>query len=91
MKKKDVIRTIAAAANCNKTVAASVYEALTGAVESELEQHGEAILPGIVKLTRSTRAARRGRNLRTGEAIDIPARQVIKAKALHPVNTVGIL
>lgn len=46
---------------------------------------GELVLPGIGKLKLGARAARTGRNPKTGEALDIPACNVVKlvaAKAL---------
>lgn len=47
------------------------------ALETGLKQDGEAALPGLGKLKVKARAARKGRNPQTGEAIDIPATRVV--------------
>lgn len=54
-------------------------------VAAELAEGGEVTLPVLGKLKTDHRAARTGRNPQTGEAIQIPAKTVIKfvpAKAL---------
>lgn len=43
-----------------------------------LQQDKEIVLPGIGKLKPTQRAARVGRNPQTGEAIQIPAKRVVK-------------
>ena len=43
----------------------------------ELTAGGEVPLPGLGKLKTKDRAARMGRNPRTGEAVTIPARRVV--------------
>lgn len=48
--------------------------------QQELEQHGRTSIPGIVKLFVQHRPSRRGRNIRTGQAIAIPASNVIRAR-----------
>ena len=41
---------------------------------------GEFVLPGMTKLVVQNRKARLGRNPATGEAIQIPAKTVVKAR-----------
>lgn len=43
-----------------------------------LAEEGEAVLPGLGKLAVTLRQAHTGRNPRTGEAIAVPARKVVK-------------
>lgn len=43
---------------------------------------GRAVTLGIIKLKPVTRPARRGRNPRTGEAITVPEKRVVKAQVL---------
>lgn len=45
-------------------------------IQAALTEEGEAILPGIGRLTVRARAARNGRNPATGATITIPARLV---------------
>ena len=46
-------------------------------VAAELLGGGSVPLPGVGKLVIKARAARTGRNPRTGEPVDIPARQAL--------------
>lgn len=57
----------------------SVKEVLTSLAElSYSEAQNTFTIPGIGKLVLVNRPARTGRNPRTGEAIEIPAKQVVK-------------
>ena len=56
------------------------FEELQRTCERELQDSGEFTLPGIAKLVLQKREARTGRNPATGEAIEIPAKQVVKAR-----------
>jgi DNA-binding protein HU-beta len=50
-------------------------------IGAALVEEGEAVLPGLGKLTIETRAARTGRNPKTGEALQIPAKKVARFSA----------
>lgn len=56
------------------------FEELQRLCEQQLQDSGEFTLPGIAKLVLQKREARTGRNPATGEAIQIPAKQVVKAR-----------
>lgn len=45
-------------------------------VQAALVEEGEAVLPGLGRLSVKTRAAREGRNPKTGEALQIDAKKV---------------
>jgi len=47
---------------------------------AETKKNGVFVLPGIGKLVKSNRKARKGRNPATGETIKIPAKTVVKAR-----------
>lgn len=54
-------------------------------IQAELHEGGEVTLPGLGKLSVKDKPARKGRNPKTGEEIDIPAHRAPKfsaAKAL---------
>ena len=53
-------------------------EVLCGVAAAELLGGGEVPLPGIGKLKAKTTAARKGRNPRTGESVDIPAGKKVR-------------
>lgn len=69
----------------NKTEVSRVLVALSGVVQHQLKAGEEVSLPGLGKLKALHKAAKTGRNPRTGEAVEIPAKTVAKfvpAKAL---------
>ncbi|MBI1911237.1 MAG: HU family DNA-binding protein [Deltaproteobacteria bacterium] len=57
----------------------SVKDVLAAMTELSYEEAQNSFtIPGIGKLVLVTRPARKGRNPRTGETIDIPEKQVVK-------------
>ena len=56
------------------------FEELQRVCEQQLQDCGEFTLPGIAKLVLQKREARTGRNPATGQAIEIPPKQVVKAR-----------
>ena len=63
-----------------KAAAAEFFKELADLAEKELREKGEFSLPEIGKLVVQSREAQTGRNPATGETIEIPARQVVKAR-----------
>lgn len=59
-------------------VCAAIIEAFSGVLVSAIQTHGEVTMPGIGKLSVKERAARMGRNPRTGEAVEIKARRTLR-------------
>lgn len=55
-----------------------VLNGLAHVAGAELVEGGEVTLPGLGKLKTDQRAARTGRNPATGEALEIPAKTVVK-------------
>lgn len=85
MNQKELIDAIASHVGNHgvaKTHVKHVLDALAEMTQAELKKGGEVTLPGIGKLTVETRAARKGRNPATGDAIDIPEKRVPKFSAL---------
>ena len=80
MKKSELISVLAKHADVGKTEAERVLAALEQAVKVELLEGGEVTLPGIGTLGTAQRAARYGRNPKTGETIAIPAIRAPKFK-----------
>jgi DNA-binding protein HU-beta len=76
MTKSQIIAAIADEASITKVQAKDALEALAG-----IAYKGASVgftIPGIGKLIKVNRAARMGRNPATGEAINIPAKTVLK-------------
>jgi DNA-binding protein HU-beta len=59
----------------------AIFDTASGAVSEAVHQIGELSIPGFGKFTKKTRAARKGRNPRTGEEIDIPERSTVSFSA----------
>jgi DNA-binding protein HU-beta len=58
--------------------AAEVIEEMANLAYNETKKKGEFTIPGIGKLVKQKREKRMGRNPATGEAIQIPAKTVMK-------------
>lgn len=73
MNKQELIAAIAAETNLTKKDSAAALEAFTAAVTNSLKKGEPVRLLGFGTFEVKARAARTGKNPRTGEAIKIPA------------------
>lgn len=80
MGKSELFSHFAERFDVKRTQAREFFEELQQLSETELKRTGEFVLPGMVKLVVQNRKARMGRNPATGEAIQIPAKTVVKAR-----------
>ena len=80
MTKAEYIKQLADLAGVDRDNAAALVEAQSDLVENAMRKGEQVTLPGIGKLHIKRNEARNGRNPRTGEAVAIPARNVIKLK-----------
>ena len=71
MNKTELIDHIASKADISKAAAGRSLDALIGAVKTTLKKGGTVTLVGFGTFAVSARAARTGRNPRTGETIKI--------------------
>jgi DNA-binding protein HU-beta len=76
--KAELIDRIAANTEVTKADIGHVLDGLVDVATTALMEDGEVALPGIGKLKVTKRAARTGRNPKTGEAIKIAARKVVR-------------
>lgn len=81
MNKTELIEHMAQSADISKAAATRALEALIVAVKTTLKKNGSVTLVGFGTFSVGKRAARTGRNPRTGEAIKIKAAKVPKFKA----------
>ena len=73
MNKSELVDEVAERAGVSKSDADASITAMLETI-ADCVGKGEAVnLPGYLKVERSMRSARKGRNPRTGEQIDIPA------------------
>jgi DNA-binding protein HU-beta len=79
--KNDLVDAVAEQTGLAKSDAARAVEALLGAVTDALRKGETVTLSGFGSFVAKTRAARTGRNPRTGEAIAIPASRAPAFKA----------
>lgn len=78
MNKSELIEHIAKHADISKAASARALEAIIGGVKTTLKRGGSVSLVGFGTFTVTKRAARSGRNPRTGAAIKIKAAKVPK-------------
>ena len=81
MNKSELIAVMAQEAGINKTEAERALNAFTTAVQSSLKGSADVAIAGFGTFAVSERAARQGRNPKTGEAITIAAVKAPKFKA----------
>lgn len=80
MNKSEFIAAIAEKAGLSKVDAQKAVNALADVVQEEMEQGGKISILGFGSFSVTERAARKGVNPKTKEAIQIPARKVVKFK-----------
>ena len=78
MNKSELIEHISKHADISKAAAARALEALIGGVKATLKKNNSVSLVGFGTFSVGKRAARAGRNPRTGAAIKIKAAKVPK-------------
>jgi len=81
MNKGDLIDAMAQDANISKSEAGAALDSFISNVTEALKKGDKIALTGFGTFSASERAARTGRNPKTGEAIQISAKTVAKFKA----------
>lgn len=81
MNKTELINAVAAEAKISKKDAASAVNATFDVIAKELKKKNKVQLIGFGTFTVAKRAARKGKNPQTGEAIKIPAAFAPRFKA----------
>ncbi len=81
MNKAELIESITEGTELTKADATKFLEAYVGTITKTLQSGEQIVMPGFGTFSVSNRAARMGRNPRTGESIEIKASRVPKFKA----------
>lgn len=81
MNKTDLIEHIAKNADISKAAATRALDAMLGTVKATLKKGGTVSLVGFGTFSVGKRAARKGRNPKTGQEIKIKAARVPKFRA----------
>ena len=81
MNRSEVIDAIATEAGVTKTTASKVLDSLLNTITTSVAKGESVIFTGFGSFKQSSRAARIGKNPKTGEALNIPAAKVPKFSA----------
>lgn len=81
MNRMQMTNAIAVAGGVTKKVAEQQLTALLSAIKDSLAEGEEVVVTDNFKLSTDVRKARTGRNPKTGEPVEIPAKRVIKFSA----------
>lgn len=79
--KTDVVNAVARKAGITKKQAGPAVDAFIGTITDTLKGGGKVTIPGFGTFSVGQRAARTGRNPRTGKTIQIPAKKTAKFSA----------
>jgi len=79
--KSEIMAALAEAGEISKKQAGALYDALLSIAYAGAKDPKGIMLPGLGKLIKVKRPARKGRNPATGETIDIPASKTPSFKA----------
>ena len=78
MTKVEMIRNVAREASITNSAAELAVNRVRDIIVDEVMNTGRFAMDGVGVFTLATRAARVGRNPQTGEAVEIPAKKVVK-------------
>jgi DNA-binding protein HU-beta len=81
MNKKELVDFVSEDTGLKKKDAKVVIDSVLSGISTGLVESGKVTLVGFGSFTTTVRAARKGRNPQTGEALDIPEKRVPKFKA----------
>jgi DNA-binding protein HU-beta len=85
--KAKIINSISAKLDVTKKEAAAFLDAFATHLKADLSVTGETLIPGLGKLKVRERSERAGRNPRTGESLQIPARKTVRLSSSKALKT----
>jgi DNA-binding protein HU-beta len=86
MTKAELVTKLAEAGKITKKQADEVYSAFVDSIKASLKKSERIGLPGLGSFSAVQRKARTGRNPRTGAALKIPAKKVVKFSTASALN-----
>jgi DNA-binding protein HU-beta len=81
MNKADLVNALSQSTGLTKTKSNEVVDAIVSTISESLRKGEKVTLVGFGTFTTSKKEARKGRNPKTGETLEIPAKTVAKFKA----------
>ena len=85
MNRNEMIEGVMRHAGISKANVARFYEGLVELARRELARNKQFVLPGLGVLRVRRRSARMARNPRTGAAVHVPAKKVVRFKSYAPL------
>jgi DNA-binding protein HU-beta len=79
MKKSKFVELLASRINKSVSETEKIFRNVLNSMVEVVKSEGQLDLNGYLKIKTVDRAARKGRNPRTGAAVNIPARKTVKA------------
>lgn len=80
MKKVDIVNKLTEVRDTNKKDCTEIVDQVIDIMKNGVKEDGELDIFGFVKITKAHKKAGTARNPRTGETVDVPAKNVPKAK-----------
>lgn len=81
MNKADLVNSLAENTGLTKTKSNEVIDVIVSTISEALKNGDKVTLVGFGTFTTTQRDSRKGRNPKTGEVLEIPAKRVAKFKA----------
>ena len=81
MTKQNLVNYMAEETGMTKADATRALDAVLNGIVKGLKEEGKVTLTGFCTFTKQHKEARQGRNPRTGEKVEIPARNAVSIKA----------
>lgn len=81
MTKAELIKALSTKTGMGVAQTENILARLADITAESILDKGEALIPGVGKLELTHRAARTGRNPKTGEEVEIAAKRAVKFKA----------
>ena len=80
MNKSELIHKVSGCCGLSQKDVGSCLNSIIEAIQKELKNSGDVVIPGFGAFSVATRSARLARNFRTGKKMSVPATKVVKFK-----------
>lgn len=87
MNKAELVSKLAEMTDIPKTQANKIFSALIDMLRTAIVNKEKVVLPGFGSFVYTERKARTGRNPRTGDELEIPAKTAVKFRPASSINT----
>ncbi|MEA4833282.1 DNA-binding protein HU [bioreactor metagenome] len=88
MNKKELVTAVAEKCSVTTEIASSCVNSVFATIEDSLNSSEKVTIFGFGTFETKHRAARRARNIKTGEVIDVPEKDIVSFKPSKSIKTV---